>query len=63
MKNCDIVETFVTAVEEVIFKQWRHEGFIGGFTSDKANFEIDGKEYDLVLKEVADGEQNMDLED
>ena len=55
MKQCDIMETFVTAVEETIFKTWRHEGFIGGWTSDSANFEIDGREYVLKIKEVPDG--------
>lgn len=56
MKNCDIMETFVYAVENVIFKEWRHEGFIGGWASDTANFEIDGKEYVLKLEKVSDGE-------
>ena len=52
MKLCDIMETFVSAVEETIFNDWNHEGFIGGFTSDTANFWIDGKEYVLKLCEV-----------
>lgn len=56
MKNCDIMESFVTAIEETIFKQWRHEGFIGGWSSDYVDFVIDGKEYVLKLREVADGE-------
>ena len=56
MKKCDIMEAFVAAVENVILKEWRHEGLIGGWTSDGANFEIDGKEYYLKLKEVSDGE-------
>lgn len=55
MKSVDIMEVFVQAVEEKIFKEWRHEGFIGGFTSGGANFDIDGKEYTLRLKEVPDG--------
>ena len=56
MKNCDIMETFVAAVEDTIFKSWKHEGFIGGWTSESADFVIDGKEYVLKLREVADGE-------
>ena len=56
MKSVDIIEVLVDAVEETIFKEWRHEGFIGGFTSDGANFEIDEKEYYLKLREVHDGE-------
>lgn len=56
MKNADIMEVFITSIEEKIFKEWRHDGFIGGFTSDSGNFEIDGKEYVLKLIEVKDGE-------
>lgn len=55
MKTCDIMEAFVQTVEETIFKKWKHEGWIGGWTSDGANFEIDGKEYALKLREVPDG--------
>lgn len=62
MKNCDIMETFVTAVEETIFKEWRHEGFIGGWTSGGANFVIDDKEYVLKLREVADGEHWSEMD-
>ena len=56
MKSCDIMESFVSAIEETIFKEWRHDGVIGGWNSYSANFEIDGKEYVLNLKEVEDGE-------
>lgn len=45
MKQCDVMEVLVQAVTETIFEKWKHEGFIGGWTSDGANFEIDGKEY------------------
>lgn len=50
------METFVSAIEKTIFQQWRHEGFIGWWNSDSANFDIDGKEYILNLKEVEDRE-------
>lgn len=56
MKTVDIMETFVSAIEETIFKDWRHDGFIGGWSSEHANFEIDGKEYVLSIKEVLDGQ-------
>lgn len=56
MKSCDIMEAFVQTVTETIFEKWKHEGFIGGWSSEHANFEIDGKEYVLKLKEVPDGE-------
>ena len=62
MKTCDIMEVFVAAVEDKIFSAWKHEGFIGGWTSDSANFDIDGKEYVLKLREVKDGEHWSEVE-
>lgn len=56
MKTVDIMETFVSAVEETVFKNWRHEGFIGEWNSEHANFEVDGKEYALLLREVREDE-------
>lgn len=56
MKSCDITEALVCAIEERIIKEWRHEGFIGGWNSQSVNFEIDGREYALKLIEVHDGE-------
>ena len=56
MRNADIMGVFITSIEEKIFKEWIHDGFIGGFTSDSVNFEIDGKEYVLKLIEVKDGQ-------
>lgn len=56
MKDADIMEVFVSAIETKVFSEWRHEGFIGGFTSETANFEIDGKEYTLKLFPVSNGE-------
>ena len=44
MKSADVMEVFITSIEEKIFKEWRHDGCIGGFTSDSGNLEIDGKE-------------------
>lgn len=55
MKQVDIMEVFVAAVEDKIFKEWRHEGFIGGWSFAHANFEVDGKEYVLHIKEVEEG--------
>lgn len=55
MKSCDIMEAVAVSVEEKIFKEWRHEGFIGGFTSNYLNMEIDGEEYVLVLHKVPNG--------
>ena len=55
MKTVDIMEVFANSVEQKMFKEWRHEGFIGGFSSDHLNFVIDGKEYIVNIKEVQDG--------
>ena len=56
MKEVDIMETITTAIEDKIFEEWKHEGFIGGFTSEHIDFEIDGRQYVLLIKEVKDGE-------
>ena len=56
MRECDIMEAIVMAIEKTIFKEWRHEGFIDGWSSIHANFEIDGREYVLKLQEVKEGE-------
>lgn len=56
MKSCDIMEAVVMAIEETIYKAWRHEGFLGGWSSEHVNFEVDGKEYVLKLHEVVEGE-------
>lgn len=56
MKTIDIMECLVNNIEEKIIKEWKHEGFIGGFSSEHINFEIDGKEYVLHIREVKDEE-------
>lgn len=56
MKSVDIMEMLTNAIDKTIFGDWKHEGFIGGFTSEHINFEIDGREYVLKLSEVKDGE-------
>lgn len=56
MKSVDIMEVIISSIENIVLEKWKHEGFIGGWTSDSANFEIDGKEYALKLFEVSDGQ-------
>jgi hypothetical protein len=56
MKTVDIMEMLTNAIDKTIFRDWKHEGFIGGFTSEDINFEVDGKEYVLKIHEVKDGE-------
>lgn len=55
MKSVDIMEMITNSIEDIIFGRWKHEGFIGGFTSEHINVEIDGREYVLKLIEVKDG--------
>lgn len=56
MKSCDIMEALVSSIEGKIFNEWRHEGFIGGWSSDYINVVIDSKEYMVRLREIKDGE-------
>ena len=56
MKSVDIMEAILTAIEEKIIKDWRHEGLIEGWSSGYINFDIDDKEYVLVLHENKDGQ-------
>lgn len=56
MKQVDIMEALVNAIDKTIFNEWKHEGFIGGFTSEDINFEVDGQEYVLKIHEVQSGE-------
>ena len=56
MKTVDIMEAFVCSIEEKIIKEWRHEGFIGGWSSEHINFEVDGQEYVVKIREVKEGE-------
>lgn len=56
MLNSDICETIaVKGIENVIYEEWKHEGFICGVSSKHINFEVDGKEYVFVLHEITDG--------
>ena len=50
----DIMEVLVTALDEKILGEWRHEGFNGGWSTDYANFVIDDKEYVIRIEEVTD---------
>lgn len=54
MKTCDITETIVNSIEKKIFDEWKHEGYIDGFTSEKAYTVIDGQRYCITVQEVAD---------
>lgn len=54
MKIVDITETIINSIEKKIFDEWKHDGFIDGFTSDKAYVVVDGKRYQITVQEVAE---------
>ena len=49
IKTVDITEALVNSLENKIFDEWKHEGYIDGFTSDKAWAVIDGKKYEITV--------------
>ena len=56
MKSGDICEQIaVHAIERVFCGEWQHEGYLLGCSSKHVNFELDGKEYVLVLTEITEG--------
>lgn len=56
MLSSDICDQIaVHAIEKVFIGEWKHEGYILGCSSSYVNFELDGKEYVLVLHEVEEG--------
>lgn len=61
MKQSDIMETIATSIEDKFFKEWKHEGFIGGCSSEHVNFEVDEKEYVLLIREIGDGEHYSEM--
>lgn len=51
MNNLDIIDGLSVGLENVLFKQWRHSGYIDLMHSDKIYFCVDGKYYIVELKE------------
>ena len=56
MRTADIMEVFVSAIDEKIGKEWRHECVVDGWSSEHINFYVDDKEYVLKIREIKDGE-------
>lgn len=52
MKTVDIVEMVSDAIEKKIIGEWKHEGGILSASSEHVDFEIDGKEYVIAIKEL-----------
>lgn len=55
MLKSDIIDVFANTIERKIGGEWKHEVQILGGSSSHVNFEIDGKEYVIVIHEVKDG--------
>lgn len=55
MLNSDITYVISYSIQKLIGADWRHEVALFGESDRHLNFEIDGKEYVLVLHEVKDG--------
>lgn len=51
MENVDIMDAAQLGIESVLYKQWRHNGYIDGFNSAQIAFVVDGKRYVLELKQ------------
>jgi hypothetical protein len=51
MNEVDIMDAIQHGVENMLFKTWRHQGYIDGFNSSQVAFVVDGKRYVLTLKE------------
>ena len=55
MHKSDIIKKVCWSIETVIGGDWKCEVSIFGISDRHINFEIDQKEYVLVLNEVKDG--------
>lgn len=62
MKEVDIIECLANQIVNKIQDEWKHEVCILGHSNDHINFEIDTKEYVVVLKEVKDGQHWSEVE-
>lgn len=43
MKINDITEAIVNSVENKLYNEWRREGYIDGYSAEKAYAVVDGK--------------------
>lgn len=51
MKQVDIMEAVDSSLQNILFKQWKHEGYMDGWNSQQVAFVVDGKRYILDIKE------------
>ncbi len=56
MKIAYITEEITNHIEKKMLGEWKHEGYIDGFTSDEVYAVIDGKKYEIKVRETAESE-------
>lgn len=56
MRTDDIMSVIAKGIETTILKDMMHEGGVFGNSNVHVNFEIDDREYVLLLREIGDGE-------
>lgn len=52
MQTVDIIEAFISQIENLIIKQWKHSGFIEHYESDTVVFDIDGINYKVTIEQL-----------
>jgi len=55
MKQIDIVTSLAKNVEDVIYKEWKHEGYIGATEMEGFYCDIDGVLYRIDVREIPEG--------
>lgn len=54
MKQVDIAEAIQNMVQEKIYGEWKHEGFLDGLYTNGVRCNIDGKDYMIEVREVTE---------
>lgn len=52
MKQIDIVNSLAKNVEDVIYKEWKHEGYVGATEREGFYCDIDGTLYRIDIREI-----------
>lgn len=52
MQKVDIAEAIQNMIEQKIFKEWKHEGYVDGLFNNGVCCNIDGKDYIIEIKDA-----------
>ena len=52
MKTQDIVHALAEKVEDTIYKEWHHEGYLELEQSDRFWFTLDGRLYKVTIEDI-----------